>query len=557
MKDLLDKADLTQLLRDPFKFLGLCWPGVRLYPKQAEIVQSVVENRETIAPAGNDLGKDYVSGFICVWFFCSRSPCRIVTHSVDHAQLMSVLWGEIRRFVETSRFTLPIKLSGALDVGIKQVLGGRVHPTSYLIGRVTRKGEGLLGHHEPWAPDGTPRTLFLADEASGVDQEAWERADTWAHRKLAIGNPYPPVNRFFQDSVEEGDLNDPNGPGCLRKIVHISAWDSPKVQFGLRRNGKPWSAKDKREYDQLDQAVPGVLTWKEFQNRLLTWDEVRQEIGLRGRFSKDASSLMYPPQWLDRAEAIADGGEFNGTHYPKLNWEQMAGECMGIDAAEGNDNTAWAIINQVCLLQLLSKKTQDTSDIPGTTIGLGILKHVPPERWLFDRGGGGKQHADLLRSKVVGGKRPYADVKTVGFGESATPPPKRHMTTMQEQRLNTETMYVYSNRRAEMYSMLRNLLNPDVNPRGFGLPSRLINAKRQDGGPSLREQMSKIKLTYDQEGRLRLPPKHRRDGSKNHQGKAEECLYDQLGCSPDELDALVLAVFGFKAPLKPRVQAMG
>ena len=29
MKDLLDKADLTQLLRDPFKLLGLCWPVVR------------------------------------------------------------------------------------------------------------------------------------------------------------------------------------------------------------------------------------------------------------------------------------------------------------------------------------------------------------------------------------------------------------------------------------------------------------------------------------------------------------------------------------------------
>jgi hypothetical protein len=46
---------------------------------------------------------------------------------------------------------------------------------------------------------------MIADEASGVDNEPWEKADTWARRKLAIGNPYRCTN-FFYDAYKEGDI---------------------------------------------------------------------------------------------------------------------------------------------------------------------------------------------------------------------------------------------------------------------------------------------------------------------------------------------------------------
>jgi hypothetical protein len=204
---------------DPLRFGKLCWPKVDFYDKQEEVIYSVDENDETFVPAGNMLGKDFVAGFIALRFFLTRTPVRVVTTSADYSQLESVLWGEVRRFIETSRYPLDYERGGPLLINhlhIRKVrkIKGRlvIDPTSYMIGRVAAKGEGMLGHHvevQPGdvLPDGSifPRTLFVADEASGVDDEAYRRADTWARRKLIIGNCYPCLN-FFREGVMGGDL---------------------------------------------------------------------------------------------------------------------------------------------------------------------------------------------------------------------------------------------------------------------------------------------------------------------------------------------------------------
>jgi DNA modification methylase len=80
-----------ELITDPLKFKELCWPDIKLYDKQVDIIYSVVENDETYVPVGNKLGKDFISAFIVIWFFCSRSPCRIVTTSATNTQLEAVL----------------------------------------------------------------------------------------------------------------------------------------------------------------------------------------------------------------------------------------------------------------------------------------------------------------------------------------------------------------------------------------------------------------------------------------------------------------------------------
>lgn len=512
------------------KFLGVCWPDIKLCDFQKAIVDSVIANDETIVPAGNALGKDFISAFIALWFFCSRQPCRVVTHSVDQPQLKGVMWGEIRRFVQTSRFPLPITVG---DLICKQRMpDGSIHPTSYLIGRVTRKGEGLLGHHEPTHDKvGCPRTLFIADESSGVDNEAWEVVDTWAHRKLAIGNPYPCTN-FFYNGVKKGDRLALDGSRYYTKIIKIKAEDSPNVRLALleKQRGLPISHR---------ALVPGVKDYATYCKHRETWDPIRQSIGLDAEFWEGSESLLYPPQWLDRAERTA--------------WSlspTRPGESMGIDAAEGNDNTSWAIVDRKGLIALYSAKTSDTSDIPGMTIHYGRKHSVPAEKWMFDRGGGGKQHADLLR------KQGY-DVQTIGFGETVSDPQAWSKTSTYTakttKRHEGEERYVYKNRRAEMYGLLRLALDPDVLDTVFALPTLIVNKKRPDGGASLREQMAKIPTLYDPEGRMYLPPKNRPAEERNKQTE-KKYLREMLGCSPDELDALVLAVFGltFKPPVTVR-----
>lgn len=496
----------VDFLNDPILFQQLCWPEIRLYDKQEEILYSLRDNDETIVPAGNALGKDFVTAFAVLWFFCSRSPCRIVTSSVDQPQLKGVLWGEIRRFIQTSKYPLPIQ---ANDLMIRQVANGQVDPRSYLIGRVTAKGEGLLGHHIEKRPDGIPRTLAVFDEASGVDQEAYEATDTWAHRKLIIGNPYPCVN-FFYKGVKAGDLAYDDDPGRFyRKVIRIKAVDSPNVRLATQE-----TSKGRKPSGRI--LVPGVVDYETYLKRRRMWDPVRQSIGLDAEFYEGAEVLMYPPLWLNRAEQIAASRTSGSCHKKRT---------MGVDSGEGGDKSSWTIVDEDGVIHQEAYRTPDTMVIPSRTIALMMQFGVRAEDVLFDRGGGGKQHADRLRSQGY-------KVKTVGFGETASDPHQdKRMRTSQQKGEAREIRYAYRNRRSEMYGMLRILLDP-AEERNFGIGAEYVE---------LRRQLSLIPLQYDDEGRLVLPPKDRKNPNSQ-----DITLRDILGCSPDESDSLVLAVFGLE-----------
>lgn len=187
---------------DPMALKDLLWPDVTFYKEQVDVVYSVVENDETFVPAGNMLGKDYVAGFICLYTFLAHKEVRVVTTSVkdDH---LRVLWGEIGRFIQSSRHPLEVEKGGPLIVNhrdIRKVVGGRQCQISYMRGMVSERGEGMAGHHAAF-------TLGVIDEASGVDDLVYTQMDTWSKRKLVFGNCNPcPQNHFFHKGVKEGDL---------------------------------------------------------------------------------------------------------------------------------------------------------------------------------------------------------------------------------------------------------------------------------------------------------------------------------------------------------------
>ena len=517
------QRDPTSLIRDPFKFMAMCWPDIKLYDKQAEIIESVIENDDTIVPAGNALGKDFIAAFIALWFFLSRRPARVITHSVDQPQLKNVLWGEMRRFIANSRHPLPLRVSEGIDTGIRR----NTMCSSYLIGRVTRKGEGLLGHHEAKGPDGEPRTLFIADESSGIDNEAWEAADTWAHRRLAIGNPYPCEN-FFKKSAKEGDRVSVDGTRYYQKIIQIKAEHSPNVRLAEKeiKAGKQPSNKE---------LIPGVKSYDMYSKHRITWDPTRQSIGLDAEFPEGADIKLFPPDRLDRAERLWKA-------LKKPNILRRGKITMGVDSAEGNDFTCWVVVSWYGLIKIVSMPTHDTSDIPGRTIALMNEYGVQPENVNFDRGGGGKQHADRLRADGY-------KVNTVGFGESASDPRLlRRLRTIKEREEEQEGRYIYKNRRAEMYGLAAQLLDPEENEEGFCM----VPVEEGPEYAALRTQLNVMPKKYDSEGRMYLPPKDKR--GENSQ---EESIREMLGRSPDEADAFVLAVFGqFRKSSKTPLRAM-
>lgn len=197
--------EIAREIADPIRFGKFMWPDAMFYRKQRSIIYSVEHNPETYVVAGNKLGKDYTAGFICVYRFMkslmSNRTCRIVTTSVAEHHL-KVLWGEIGRWVTTSRFPLLEKEGGPLTMHHMEIRrkeeAASKNPYNYLVGRVSAKGEGLAGHH---AED----TLAVGDEASGLDNLAYEMFQGWAKRILIFGNPNPCTNFFYQ-AVKEGSI---------------------------------------------------------------------------------------------------------------------------------------------------------------------------------------------------------------------------------------------------------------------------------------------------------------------------------------------------------------
>lgn len=209
-------------LRDPVALGRLLWPDVTFYSKQLEILDAVRHSPEVYVQAGNQLGKDFIAGYLNLTFFVvpqvyfdadyvltveAHTPAdwspwlrhrrRAVTTSVkdDH---MDVLWGEIGHFYRTCSVDLsPFLRMTHHEMRFADELQAK-NPANYLKGQVSATGEGLAGHHAAY-------TMVTGDEASGLEDMAYTQAATWAKKALYIGNPLQCSN-FFRKNCKAGDL---------------------------------------------------------------------------------------------------------------------------------------------------------------------------------------------------------------------------------------------------------------------------------------------------------------------------------------------------------------
>lgn len=300
-------------------------------------------------------------------------------------------------------------------------------------------------------------------------------------------------------------------PRYYRKVIRITAEDSPNVKYALAEiaAGKKPSGK---------VVIPGVLSWQEYCKKRRRLDPKEQAVSLDAIFYKGKEVLLFPKEMMDAAIERA-----------KLISQKRLGKAMGVDAAEGGDNTCWTIVDHFGLVFQKSVKTADTSDIPGITIGLMREYGIDAECVLFDRGGGGKQHADVLR------RRGYA-VRTVGFGEKVSRTDRSYtysstVISVKKKVDDAESRYVYKNRRAELYGLLSIAIDE-----GFAVPGEYTEVIRQ---------LRLIPKNYDNEGRLYLLPKDK--PTPDYKGMTMKQI---IGHSPDEADSFALANYIRVKPIR-------
>lgn len=309
-----------------------------------------------------------------------------------------------------------------------------------------------------------------------------------------------------------------------RKVIQITAEDSPNVRLGLAQKANGQVASN-------EILIPGVLPYDEYVKRRTLWNEMRQTIGLDARFWEGADTLLYPPQWIAACTRMYEKLQNEAKNFKAGSHRQALG--IGVDPGEGGANTSITVVDGLGVLDILGKKTPDTSDIIGLVINHFLKWDVVPQNVVIDAGGGGRQLASYIR------KEGY-DVRTVAFGSAPTSEIKRGRNTLDARRDLKEDRYAFLNLRAEMFWRLRERMDPSLNVSVFALPREYLNSG------DLLEQMSPIPIRYNKEGRFIVPPKHR-----NNPDSTEETLTEIIGYSPDELDSLVLAVYAMMHPYKP------
>lgn len=210
-------------LPDPVTLAQALWPMVTFYGPQREMIMSVRDSAETYVVAGNELGKDFVTGCICAMFFLEprvffdeqyvadverltrgmpehlRHTRRIVTTSVrdDH---LDVLFNEIGKFFSLCVEPIDhvIMMTREVRFRIERDLPSGKTAANYIKGICAAKEAGFAGHHARY-------TLGIGDESSSLSNVVYEEYQGWAKRQLYFGNPRPCSN-FFKTNYKRGDL---------------------------------------------------------------------------------------------------------------------------------------------------------------------------------------------------------------------------------------------------------------------------------------------------------------------------------------------------------------
>jgi hypothetical protein len=562
---------------DPAALVKRLWGHVNLQEYQAEILNSVRDNKQTFVHSGHKMGKSLTAALATMWFFLTRSPATVLLISAKEQQLEQVMWAEILTLVQRSKEKLPVAVN-RLRLRLRADDGDGYVPRHEVLGCAANEPESLQGHNLPPGDDGEPSVLVVCEEASAIPDRFIEALLPQSHRLLAIGNPLR-VEGWFYEGCKKGDeaypefaegessrprdgetegrseplvggdqfspplcpslapsplvgqrdlrvacpTLRPEGEGThklLRKVRHVHPEQSPNVR---------WS----REMDQRGEKGPypirvyGLLTRQEFDEWNATWDEPRKRVRLFGELPNEEEQKLFPPSWLDLAQRL--GTKLREQMQRHKRWRDDSPYALGIDVASGGgDLTAWVVLGRWGVRHLHAKPTPNTASISGETIELMRRYRIKAWAVAFDAGGGGKQVADVLRAQD---DMEFGAIVDVSFGAKALDGKK------------------YNNRRTELYGELRIVLEATDERRGLlalpvsEWPHEVQCLALPPDDPRLREDLAVLPYAWDTEGLLRLPPKdHRWAGSSQREKSVRERLH---GRSPDRGDALALAWFAW------------
>lgn len=202
--------------------------GITLWPKQAEVAQAVVDNKNVACKAGHEVGKSFVAGVLICWWIDTRwqlpGGVFVVSTAPSTKQINAVVWREVRKFhgLSVARFK-----AGKVDHPLPGYITSQAHwrlPDGIELGYGTKPPEGkddtMSGIHARYV-------LAVGDEAVGLSEKLiGDLANITSNatsRRFIIMNPTNPLS--YAGHIFKEDTG-------TWKLMTISVLDSPNFHGG-------------------------------------------------------------------------------------------------------------------------------------------------------------------------------------------------------------------------------------------------------------------------------------------------------------------------------------
>lgn len=366
---------------DPYLRNPVGWVKARLgedlWSKQAEILESVRDNRRTAVHSCHGAGKSHIAARAIAWWIDVHPPgsAFVVSTAPSWPQVRAILWryiGQVHR---------------------KAKLRGRVNQTEWWMGEELvgygRKPpdndeDGFQGVHAVYV-------LVVADEASGISGTLWlailALLTTAECRVLAIGNPDYQGSPFSKMCA----------PGSGWNVVHIDGLATPNFTDEPKPHGAPL----------LDQ------TWIDDLVKDFGVESPQYQAKVRGLFPSDRADGAIPWSWVQTCRTDETLEALTPLRLPVE---------LGVDVGGGGDLTVIRERTGPVAGRRWSINTDDSEAIVDKVCD--VIRESAATSIKVDFGGIGFGVTGSLRRRVLAEWGERVTVYGVNFGGGAKDPGK-------------------------------------------------------------------------------------------------------------------------------------
>lgn len=288
------KLPSTRYRDDPVAFFREIL-GIEPWSRQIDVLEMLRDNNRVAWKSGRRVSKSNTDAGAGLWWYSSHPNARVILTAPTARQVDGILWREVGILRDES---------GRCVACREQAKAGRYVPAPCehsaripgTIGKLARTGLEI-GHNEIrgfTARDGEafqgyagPHMLFIADEASGVEQAIIDviKGNLAGGGKLLLtGNPTRNEGEFYDAfHTLKRDMDDPESIGYA--TITTSSEESPNVVMGR-------------------EVIPGLATREWIREREMEWgrDSPMFQIHVLGEFAVNEAGRIFSVDAITQAQ---------------------------------------------------------------------------------------------------------------------------------------------------------------------------------------------------------------------------------------------------------------